>query len=157
MSKVLIAYYSLFGITDKAARALSEVNGGTLMRLIPEKEYSLDYNTASKEIRSEIARGYCPKLKVGNETIAGYGVIFIGSPNWFKTFAPPVLSFLRNHDFTGKTVVPFCTHGGGGLGEMEKNIARECPRSKVIPGLAIAGDFTREQITSWLESLHLSP
>jgi flavodoxin len=60
-------------------------------------------------------RGFCPKLKFGDEPIDDYNTIFIGSPNWFRTLAPPVMSFLRKHDFSGKTVMPFCTHGGGGF------------------------------------------
>lgn len=64
-------------------------------------------------------RGFCPKLISGNELTNDYRIIFIGTPNWFKTFAPPVMSFLKQHDFTGKIVIPFCTHGGGGFGQIE--------------------------------------
>lgn len=78
--------------------------------------YSFDYNTAAKEVRNQIARGFCPTLISGNQSIGDYETIFIGPPNWFKTIAPPVTSFLSHHDFTGKTVIPFCTHGGSGFG-----------------------------------------
>jgi flavodoxin len=121
--------------------------------LIPEKEYSLEYNAASKEIRNEIARGFCPKLKSGNDSINEYDVIFAGSPNWFKTLAPPLLSFLRKHDFSGKKIVPFCTHGGGGFGQIVNDIAKECPNAEILPGLAVTGDFSHEQVKVWLEKV----
>ncbi len=71
------------------------------------------------EVRQQISKGFCPNLISGNEPINDYEKIFIGSPNWFKTLAPPVMSFLRLHNFIGKTIIPFCTHGGGGFGQIE--------------------------------------
>lgn len=153
MGNVLIVYYSRFKNTQRLAFEIARQTGGDKRELIPEKEYSFDYNTASKEIRNEIMRGFCPKLKSGNEPITAYDTIFIGSPNWFKTIAPPVLSFLRNHNFSNKTVIPFCTHGGGGFGQIEHDIAKECARVRMLPGIAVNGSFTPEQVTRWLEQI----
>ena len=93
-----------FQNTANLALEIAIQTGGDIRELVPDKNYSFDYNTAAKEVRSEIDRGFCPKLISGNEPIDDYETIFIGTPNWFKTLAPPVLSFLRQHDFTGKTV-----------------------------------------------------
>lgn len=123
MSNVLIAYYSLFQNTANLALEIAIQTGGTIREIIPDKNYSFDFNTAAKEVRNQISRGFCPKLVSGNESIKDYDTIFIGTPNWFKTLAPPVLSFLRQHDFTGKTIVPFCTHGGGFF-QIEDDIVR---------------------------------
>ncbi len=153
MNKILIAYYSLFQNTANLALEIAIQTEGTLKELKTEKNYSFDYNTASKEIRNEISRGYCPKLVSGNEPIDDFQTIFIGTPNWFKTLAPPVLSFLRKHDFTGKTIIPFCTHGGGGFGKIEEDIAKECPKSRILPGIAINGTASAEEITMWLEKI----
>lgn len=111
---------------ESLALEIAVQTGGRLRELIPDKNYSFDYNTAVKEVRNQISRGFCPKLISGNEPIDDYQTIFIGSPNWFKTLAPPVMSFLKQHDFTGKAIIPFCTHGGGGFGQIENDIAREC-------------------------------
>lgn len=153
MNHILIAYYSLFQNTANLALEIAVHTGGTLRELVPDKKYSFDYNTAAKEIRNEISRGFCPELISGNETIEDYQSIFIGTPNWFKTMAPPVLSFLKNHDFTGKTVIPFCTHGGGGFCEIEKDIAKECPNSINLPGIAVNGTADTEDVISWLETI----
>jgi flavodoxin len=149
----LIAYYSLFKSTENVATKIAVHTGGTARELVPDRNYSFDYPTAAKEARNQISRGFCPPLRAGNEPIDGYQRIFIGSPNWFKTVAPPVMSFLRRHDFAGKTIIPFCTHGGGGLGQMEEDIAKECPQSILLPGLAVNGDVSLEEIAGWLKRI----
>lgn len=153
MNNTLIVYYSLFHNTRNFAAEIAKQTGGTLRELIPEKNYTFDYNTAVKEARNEISRGYCPRLIAGNESIEEYQTIFIGSPNWFKTLAPPVMSFLRQHSFEGKTVVPFCTHGGGGFGEIEAAIARECRKAIILPGLEVNGTAAPEEVKKWLEAI----
>lgn len=153
MSNILVVYYSLFGNTKNLALEITRQTNGTLRELIPIKNYSFDYNTAVKEVRNEISRGFCPKLIAGNESIDDYDIVFIGTPNWFKTLAPPVLSFLRQHDFSGKIIIPFCTHGGGELGHIENDISNECLGSKILPGLAVDSTYEPENIKNWLEML----
>lgn len=156
MKKILIAYYSFSGTTQTVAEEIARVTAGSLLEIKPADAYSFDYNTAAKKARAEIARGFCPKLMPDYVHVEEYDVIFIGSPNWFKSFAPPVLSFLRGHDFAGKTIVPFCTHGGGGFGEIEHRIAQECPDAKLLSGLAITGSANAsEEITLWLSKIGL--
>lgn len=153
MNNTLIVYYSLFQNTANLALEIAIQTEGTIRELIPEENYSFDYNTAAKEVRSQISRGFCPRLISGNESIDDYKTIFIGTPNWFKTLAPPVLSFLRQYDFTGKTIIPFCTHGGGGFGQIENDIAKECSKSIVLPGIAINGVATSEEVENWLKTI----
>ena len=153
MNSTLIVYYSLFQNTKNLALEIAKHTGGTIIELIPDKNYSFDYNTAAKEVRNQIARGFCPKLISGNQSIDDYQTIFIGTPNWFKTLAPPVMSFLKQHDFTGKTVIPFCTHGGGGFCQIEDDIAKECSKSTILPGIAINGIALPEEVINWLETI----
>ena len=153
MNNTLIVYYSLYQNTKKLALEIAKQTGGTIRELVPDKNYSFDYNTAAKEVRNEIFRGFCPKLISGNESIDDYRTIFIGTPNWFKTLAPPVMSFLKQHSFTGKTVIPFCTHGGGGFGQIENDIAKECSKSIILPGIAVNGTVALEEVTNWLETI----
>lgn len=157
MKKPLIVYYSFSGSTEALANQIAAHTGGEVRPLVPLKPYAFDYNTASKEVRGEIARGYCPKLACGAEPIDAYDRIFVGSPNWFKSIAPPVLSFLRLHDFSQKTVIPFCTHGGGGFGEIERRMAEECPGAKLLLGLCVSGEAGGAQIAEWLDAIGISP
>lgn len=153
MSNTLIVYYSLFQNTKGLALEIAMQTGGTIRELVPDKNYSFNYNTAAKEVRNQISRGFCPKLISGNEPIDNYQTIFIGTPNWFKTLAPPVMSFLKQHDFSGKTVIPFCTHGGGGFSQIENDISKECSKSIILPGIAVNGTVKSEEVTNWLRSI----
>lgn len=154
--RTVIVYYSFSGTTKRLAEEIARQTGGDLRALVPVTPYAFDFNTAAKQARQEIERGYCPKLSSGLEPVDGYGNIFIGSPNWFKTFAPPVLSFLRGVNFTGKTVIPFCAHGGGGFGRMEAEIAKECPGAKMLPGFAASSSFTAAEVSAWLQGIGLA-
>ena len=150
--KPLIVYYSYSGITRRLAEDIALITDGNLRELKPQKPYSFSYNTAVKEARAEIEKGYCPPLLQGAEPIEDTDVIFVGSPNWLKTFAPPVLSFLRSVDLIGKTIIPFCTHGGGGFGRMIEDYKRECKNSIIKDGIALRGDYNFDELEKWLEN-----
>ncbi len=150
--KPLIVYYSYSGITRRLAEDIALITDGNLRELKPQKSYSFSYNTAVKEARAEIEKGYCPPLLQGAEPIEDTDVIFVGSPNWLKTFAPPVLSFLRSVDLSGKTIIPFCTHGGGGFGRMIEDYKRECKNSIIKDGIALRGDYNFDELEKWFEN-----
>ena len=150
--KPLIVYYSYSGITRRLAEDIALITDGNLRELKPQKPYSFSYNTAVKEARAEIEKRYCPPLLQGAEPIEDTDVIFVGSPNWLKTFAPPVLSFLRSVDLSGKTIIPFCTHGGGGFGRMIEDYKRECKNSIIKDGIALRGDYNFDELEKWLEN-----
>ena len=153
--KSLIVYYSYSGITRRLAEDIALITDAKLLELKPQDPYSFSYNTAVKEVRAQIEKGVCPALMQFDINVADFETVFIGSPNWLKTFAPPVLSFLRATDLSGKTVIPFCTHGGGGFGNMIEEYKRECGTSRVIPGLAVKGTYTFGEVQKWLDSIGL--
>lgn len=148
---LLVVYYSYSGITRRLAEDIALITDGNLRELKPQKPYSFSYNTAVKEAREEIEKGYCPPLLEGAEAIENTDVIFVGSPNWLKTFAPPVLSFLRAVDLSGKTIIPFCTHGGGGFGRMIEDYKKECKNSIIKDGIALRGDYSFDELRKWLD------
>lgn len=153
MKKALVVYYSLFQNTMNLAFEIAAQIDGDIRELVPDYNYSFDYNTAVKEVRNQIDRGFCPKLISGGESIDDYETIFIGTPNWFKTLAPPVMSFIKQHNLSGKIIIPFCTHGGGGFGQIENDIAKECPNSIILPGIAVNGLAEPEEVRKWLKHI----
>ncbi len=153
--KSLIVYYSYSGITRRLAEDIALITDGELLELKPQDPYSFSYNTAVKEVRVQIEKGVCPVLMPSDVHVGDFDTVFIGSPNWLKTFAPPVLSFLRATDLSGKTIIPFCTHGGGGFGNMVDEYQKECSTSRVIPGLAVKGTYTFREVQKWLNSIGL--
>ena len=150
--KLLIAYYSYSGITKRLAEDIALVTDGELRELKPQKPYSFSHNTAVKEARYEIENKHCPPLIEGAEPVGEAEVIFIGSPNWLKSFAPPVLTFLKTVDLSGKTIIPFCTHGGGGFGRMIEDYKKECKNSIIKDGIALKGDYNFDELKTWLDS-----
>ncbi len=149
--KQLIVYYSYSGATRRLAQYLAAALEADIQELLPVKPYSFNYNTAVKEARGEIERGYCPPLSCGIIDVSQYDCVWVGSPNWLKTFAPPVRSFLQNANWQGKTLVPFCTHGGGGFGNMEQEMAALAKGVKALPGLAAPTAFGEGEIDAFLK------
>ncbi|HML47084.1 MAG TPA: flavodoxin [Clostridia bacterium] len=153
MQKILVVFYSHSKTTRSLAEEIALLTDGDLRELIPEKPYDFADHAASKQARGEIDRGHCPPLTSGLEPLDGYTHIFIGTPNWFKSCAPPVRTFLRNAGLAGKTLIPFCTHGGGGLGNIEACVAEACPHAALLPGFAATADFETQQVARWLADL----
>ena len=114
-AKVLVAYYSWGGNTKYAAAQIQKATGGTLFEIKPARPYPAEYRECTVQAKKEIQEGFRPELASRVEDIGKYDVIFIGSPNWWSTIAPPVAAFLASYDLSGKTVIPFVTHGGGGM------------------------------------------
>lgn len=153
MDRIIVAYFSLFQNTKRLADEIAAQTGGTLIEIESVHRYAFDYNTAAKEVRSQISRNFCPQLLPSAIAMEDFDYIFIGSPNWFKTMAPPVRSFLRQYDFTGKVIVPFCTHGGGGFGNIAADMASECPGAILWEGLATGGADDSGAVRAWLARL----
>ncbi|SCM79183.1 Flavodoxin [uncultured Sporomusa sp.] len=151
-NKILIVYYSHSGNTRKLAKLIEQETGGTLCELVPERAYPADYNTVVEQAKKEIQAGFRPELKTKVKDIAAYDTVFVGTPNWWSTMAPPVATFLERYDLSGKKVVPFCTHGGGGSGNIEIVVRKLCSASTVLPGLSVYGDAAKaSQVESWLK------
>jgi len=154
---ILIAYYSWSGNTGKIAKLLEAETGGTLFKIEPVQPYTTDYRAAVAQAKEEIHAGFRPELKAVPE-ITSYPIVFLGTPIWWHTMAPPLASFIDHFDLNRKTVVPFHTHGGGGVGSFERDVAGMCPHSTINEGFGAynsGGRETRAQIRSWLDSLAL--
>ena len=156
MNKILIAYYSYSGNTGKIASLIQKQTGGTLFEIIPVSPYPAGYNEAVKQAKTEIRASFHPELKTKTDNIESYDIIFIGSPNWWSTIAPPVASFLSEYDLSGKTIVPFCTHGGGGHASLFRDTAALCTHSDVSKGFEVFGSGNSDvldKISSWLAEI----
>lgn len=127
--KVLVAYFSHSGNTREMARQIAEATNGDLFEIVPQSAYPAQYDAVTAQAKREIGRGYRPALKGRLPDIGAYDVVFVGSPCWWGTVAPPVATFLAAYDWSGKTVAPFMTHGAAAWAA-----ARTTSKSSV-PGL----------------------
>ena len=150
--KILIVYYSWGGNTQAMAQKIARQTNGTLFELRPVKAYPEQYRQCTQLAQKHITNGVKPQL-VKLPELKKYDVIFVGSPNWWGTAAPPVKTFLALPDLSGKTVVPFFTHGGGGMQKCETDVQNALKKSTVLPALTIPGRKVRnadKEITAWL-------
>lgn len=137
--KILVAYFSHSGNTREIANKIHEKVGGSIFEIVTIDPYPRNYDEVVKQAKQEQESGYKPTLKTKIENIESYNVVFIGYPNWLGTIPRPVITFLLEYNFSGKTIVPFCTHEGSRLGRSVTDIKELCSQSNIPDGLAVRG------------------
>ena len=152
-AKILIAYYSYSGNTKKVAEAIQKEIGGDLFEIKAEGTYPDEYRPMTEQAKKEIDAGFRPKLTTSVADMAQYDIVFIGSPNWWGTITPQVSSFLESYDLSGKTVIPFVTHGGGGQQNTIADLTAQCKGCKVNSDGWVGYGSRTLGIGSWLEDL----
>ncbi|MCL2484523.1 MAG: flavodoxin [Endomicrobia bacterium] len=154
--KILIAYYSHSGNTAKIAKQIQKYTGGDLFEIKTIDAYPAKYNDLTSQAKKEISEGFKPTLASKVINFEKYDIIFVGSPNWWSTIAPPVASFLSEYDFSGKTIIPFCTHGGGGIARCFDDMKKLQPNANFLEGKGFYGsDASENEISKWLKNLNL--
>jgi len=168
MQKNLIAYFSRkgnnyvggsvvnlpVGNTEVMAKAIQSITGGDLFKIQAAHSYSDDYQKCTEEAQRELRENARPKITDYIPDMDQYDTVFVGFPNWWGTMPMAVFTFLEEYDFAGKTIVPFCTHEGSGMGRSESDIKKLCPQAKMQKGLAIHGMYVSaatDKIIQWLD------
>lgn len=154
--KVLVVYYSRSGNTREMARQIHGALGGDIVELHTVHPYPAEYRATTEQARRELDSGHKPPLATKIPGLASYGIVFVGSPNWWGTYAAPVKTLLSDSDFSGKTLVPFITHEGSGLGRAPADMARLCPKAMLLEGLAVRGGSVKtahKDVESWLRKI----
>ncbi len=151
--KVLVAYYSHTGNTKEVAEVIAEKTGGDLFEIKTEAIYPDEYKPMTEQAKKEINEGYRPKLTTNVENIAQYDVVFIGSPNWWGTITPSVSSFIANYDLSGKKIIPFITHGGGGVQNTIKDMTAQCKGCNVEKDGWVGYGSRTLGVASWVEDV----
>jgi len=137
--KVLIVYLSRTNNTKTIAEIIHKNAGGTLVALELEKPYPENYRATVEQVVKENETGYLPPLKTKIDSIQNYDVVFVGFPTWGMKLPPPMKSFLKQYDLSGKTIVPFNTNDGYGIGSSFDTVKELCPKSKILDGFSIKG------------------
>lgn len=142
--KVLIVYLSRTNNTKAIAEIIHKNVNGTLIALELEKPYPTDYTTTVEQVARENETGYLPPLKIKIDSIEKYDVVFVGFPTWGMKLPPPMKTFLKQYDLSGKIIVPFNTNAGYGIGSSFQTIKELCPNSKMLEGFVIEGGKEKE-------------
>lgn len=150
----------LLSSTEYVSQLIQRNIGGDLFRIETVKSYPVDHDPLVQYAEKEQQDGVHPALKTQIDNLADYDTIFIGYPIWWYKMPMPLYSFFEQYDFSGKTIVPFTTHGGSGFSDSIREIRRLEPNANVITqGLAIsrsdvANDSTISDVTNWLKKLN---
>ena len=138
MKKILVAYFSASKTTEHAAKEIAQAVGADLYEICPDKAYTAaDLNWNDKKSRSTVEMNdpACrPKIAGTVEHMEQYDTVLIGFPIWWYVEPRIVDTFLESYDFSGKTVIPFATSGGSGIGGAEKSLREHCPKANWKPG-----------------------
>lgn len=153
--RVLVAFYSRtgenYGVgniskgnTHIIAEMIAEATGADLFEIKPVKDYPADYTECTEVAQEERSAGARPEIKEDKD-IADYDTIYIGYPIWWGDAPMPVYTWIDRHDWTGKVVIPFCTHEGSGLGSSPSYIGQACKGATIGRGLAVQGTVAQRQ------------
>jgi flavodoxin len=155
-AKVLTVYFTRSGNTKVIAGTIHRSLGTDLFEIRPAEPYPEDYEATVEQAKQERDRGVEPALAERVPNLAGYETIFLGFPIWGETAPPIIRSFLKAHDFRGKTIRLFITHGGYGLGNSLTVLASHAPGAQIEAPFVMEADQERRtlnQVTGWLKTV----
>ena len=144
--KILIVYLSRTNNTKTIAEIIHRNIGGTLVALELEKPYPENYQATVQQVVNENETGYLPPLKTKIDSIQKYDFVFVGFPTWDMKMPPPMKGFLHQYNLSGKTVIPFNTNAGYGVGNGFQTVKELCKNSKVLEGFSIRGGVERDGV-----------
>ena len=151
--KPLVVFFSWSGNTRGIAQEVANQLGVEAIELVCEQPYSSDYNTCLDEAQRDQNQQARPALATRIDNMSQYGTIYLGYPNWWASIPMPIATFLESYDFSGKTILPFCSNGGGGLGQSVAAISKLAPTAHIGQGLSIyysGGSAMPGQVEEWL-------
>ena len=143
------------GNTKTVADYISEITNADQFEIVAEKNYDMPYMDLIKVAQDEAKAGELPAYK-GDVDVAPYDIIFIGGPIWWGTYPQVMFTFFKDHDLSGKTVIPFTTHEGSGLASTVQDVKKAWPKATVKDGFAIYGHEVRSgraKVEKWLKGL----
>lgn len=149
--KILIVYLSRTKNTKAIAEIIQKNVGGDLIALELEKPYPENYQANVDQVAQENETGFLPSLKTKINAIEKYDAVFIGFPTWGMSLPPPMKSFLRQYDLSGKIVIPFNSHAGYGVGSGFRTVKEMCSNCKVLEGYSTKGGEERDGVLFVME------
>ncbi len=156
-SDTLVIYFSCTGTTRGVAEKLAKVTGADLYEIVPAEPYTaedLNYNDRSTRATWEQDHPDT-RPEIGGEDVDlnGYNTVFIGYPIWWGEEPRILCTFVESHDFTDKTVIPFCTSGGSGMGRSGDDLARLAGTGEWLKGARHSGSISENELLAWVEEL----
>lgn len=157
--KFLVAYFSASGVTAKVAKKLAKASEADLFEIKPVVPYtSADLNWMDQKSRSSVEMkdpASRPEIAEKVANIEEYDTVFIGFPIWWYVAPTIINTFLESYDFSGKTIVPFATSGGSGMGKTNERLKPSCPGAIIKQGRLLNGSLSDSALKKWIDNLNL--
>ena len=154
MSKTLVTYFSASGETKRVAEKIASITNGDLFEIEPKEKYTnADLDWTNKQSRSSVEmknKSFRPEIKENSLDISSYDTILIGFPIWWGVCPTVVNTFIESKDFTGKTLIPFCTSGGSGMSYAENDLKETYPNYNWKEGKRLTGRENDEDLKNWI-------
>lgn len=159
MNRTLVAYFSASGVTAKLAENLSEAIGADIFEIEPEVPYTkADLDWTNKKSRSSVEMNdpnSRPAIKYIRDNIQDYDTIFVGFPVWWYVAPTIINTFLESYDLSSKTIIPFATSGGSGMGKTNEKLLPSCKGAKLIEGKILSGRASKAELSDWVDNLKI--
>lgn len=158
-SKVLVVYYSAIGSTKRVADMIAETVDADIFEIVPSSQYSnddLDWTNANSRVNKEHEGESLRNVELVSVNVNNwddYSTIYIGYPIWWQIAAWPINTFVKNNDFTGKVIVPFCTSTSSGIGESGKLLSQMAGTGQWLEGQRFPSSVSETEIKNWINSL----
>ncbi len=157
-SEILVAYFSCTNTTQGIAEHIQAETKGTLYEILPQVPYTsadLNYNTDCRANREQNNSSARPAIKGSVENLEKYDVVFVGYPIWWGQAPKIIYTFLESHDFSGKTIIPFCTSHSSGIGSSDTNLHSLAPNAKWVSGRRFSSGTSQKTVADWIKGLDL--
>lgn len=155
--KILVAYFSWSGNTRVIAKQIQELTGGDLFEIQTSVPYTTEYRPCTEVAKKEKEADARPELKTKVSNMEDYDLVFVGYPNWWGTAPMAIWTFLESYDLSGKTLIPFCTHGGGGEQNCFTDFVKHTGKATTRKGFITHGgsvNSARQQVEKWIKSMN---
>lgn len=152
-SRPLIVSYSYSGNTHQIAQGIQAIAGGDWCEIHPWQPYPMAFPELLEQVKREVQSGNHPRLLSGTRSPRPYQVVFVGTPNWCGTIAPPLASWLYKNNLDGKIILPFYSHCGGASGDLRGDVGKLCPKADVREALGVLEDnkaHLADLLQAWL-------
>lgn len=157
MDKVLVAYFSASGVTAKVAENLADAIGADIFSIEPETPYTkADLNWNDKNSRSSREMNdlsFRPAIKAKRDNMDDYETIFVGFPVWWYIAPTIINTFLESYDLSGKTIIPFATSGGSGMGRTNEKLRQSCKGARLLEGKVFKSNAGKVELSAWADGL----
>ena len=159
MNRKLVAYFSASGVTAGVARNLSETIGADLFAIEPEIPYTqadLDWmdKTSGSTLEMNVPESR-PAIAKKRDNMEDYDTIFVGFPIWWYVAPTIINTFLESYDLTGKTIIPFATSGGSGMGKTNEKLLPSCKGAVLLEGKILKSNVGTMELMDWVNSLKI--